>query len=87
MEGLRHILEERPKAFDPNLLSTSGRATLEGDGRLTATEVTSNEREQLFVCFTVDRRRLELSEPSATLYLLEQAHARARLDFDRDDDA
>jgi hypothetical protein len=49
--------------------------------------VASNEREELLVGLAVDRRRLELSEPSATLDLLEQADARVRLNDDRDDGA
>ena len=85
MEGLAHILEERAWAFDANQLCTSGRATLEGDGRLAAAEVMSNEREQLLVRFAVDRRRFELRKPNATFGLRKKADARVRLDLDRDD--
>jgi hypothetical protein len=85
MEGLGHILEDRAWAFDSNQLGTSGRATLEGNGRLAATEVTGNKREQLFVRSAVDGRRLDLSKPSATLNLRQEAGTRVRLDLDRDD--
>ena len=47
----------------------------------------SNKREKLFVRLAVDRRGLELSEPDATLDLLEAADARVRLDLDLDDGA
>ena len=47
----------------------------------------SDKREKLLVRLAVDRRRLELSEPGATLDLFERADARVRLDLDRDDGA
>ena len=72
MEGLGHILEERAWAFDAHQLCTSGRATLEGDGRLATAEVTSNECEQLFVRLAVNRRRFELREPSTILGLRQE---------------
>ena len=69
MEGLGHILEQRAWAFGANQLCTRGRATLEGDGRLATAEVTSNERQQLFVRLAVDRRGFELRKPSTTFGL------------------
>jgi hypothetical protein len=87
MEGLGAILEERTWAFDSNQLGTSRRATLEGHGRLATAEMASNKTKELLVRLTVDRRRLELSEPGAALDLLEEADSRVRLDLDRDDGA
>ena len=87
MEWLGNILEGRTWAFDSNQFGTGRRATLEGHGRLAASEMAGNESEKLLVGFAVDGRRLELSEPGATLDLLEQADARVRLDLDRDDGA
>ena len=85
MEGLGHILEQRAWAFDANQLCTRGRATLEGDGRLGATEVAGNERKQLFVRFSLHGLRLELSQPRVTFKLGQEAHASVGLDLDRDE--
>ena len=73
--SLGHILEDRTRAFDSNQLGTSGRATLERNGRLAATEVARNKREQLFVRLAVDGWRLKLSKPNATLSLRQDADA------------
>ena len=85
MKGLGHILEDRARAFDSNELGTCGRATLERNGRLAATEVARNKREKLFVRVAVDGRRPKLSKPYAIFRLRQGADARVRLDLDRDD--
>ena len=87
MERLGHILEVRTWAFDSNQLRASRRATLDGDGRLAAAEVSSDKPEELLIGLAIDWRGLELSEPGATLDLLQQADARVRLDLDRDERA
>ena len=82
MEGLGHILDDGVNAIDSNQLRTSRCATLQRDSRLVATEVTSNEREKLFVRLAVHWLRLELGQPRAPLKLRQMAHASAWLDLD-----
>ena len=71
---------------DPHQLHPPRSATLDLHRRLAALKVTGDQRNQLRIGLAVNRRRLDLGEPSAIVGRFKGAGSGVGFDFDLDDD-